>query len=678
MDKITMLIVDDEQYVLSALKRLFHSPKYEVFCAQDPANALELLEKNPHIGVIVCDQKLGENEGTDFFAKTKATHPDISRVLLTGYFNSQIAQNSLLKGEVYRFVTKPWNDDDLMMTVENSWKRYELLNQNRKLLNLIRSQNEHLNHLTLNLKNVIENRIERTVQSQKAIRAKKIQLQITHTLIKRLSRCKNLKEIFKTVLIELKKLIPFDTASIVVQLNPNQYLLLNPKTQVYPFSLKDHSLLQRMFQNPLPTISTEHSSCPSELIFPLMDENRPTPICMATLSLLSHQEHAFSEEDIKRLSDIASPIAIAIEKMKLLEIVEQGSRQWESTFDAISDLATVIDKNFNLIKANRAVEKITHEKVEKVIGKKCYEVLANRKSPCKNCPALESLKTRALTSENEIKDFKDKDYFTWAFPMLDPKKEVNSLVMYYRDHTESSQLFRQLIQSEKMAAIGHLANSLAHELNNPLTGITALSQLLSKELGPHNTWYPDIQEIEKASVRCKNIIENLLNFSEKTKSTKKSSVSLNEIIESTLPLIQYSSTAKQNIRIHKHYAKDLPKIKANTNELQQVFFNLLLNAIQAMPQGGVLEVKTQYLVGKEALQITITDTGVGIPKQNLSKIFDPFYTTKEKTCGTGLGLSVSYGIIKNYEGAIGVQSTLNKGSTFKVTLPLMTTKEKVH
>ena len=253
------------------------------------------------------------------------------------------------------------------------------------------------------------------------------------------------------------------------------------------------------------------------------------------------------------------------------------------------------------------------------------------------------------------------------------QNKINSLVMYYRDQTEPSQLFRQLIQSEKMAAIGHLASSLAHELNNPLTGITALAQLLNKELDKKDPHVSDISEIERASLRCKEIIENLLDFSEKTKPYKKTWTSVNEILEATLPLIQYSREAKQPIRILKHLEEPLPKIKANPNELQQVFFNLLLNALQAMPQGGDLNIATHYDPQHATIQIRIKDTGVGIPKENISKIFDPFYSTKEKTHGTGLGLTVSYGIIKDHHGKIEVQSQSKKGSTFKVTLPIQET-----
>ena len=682
MEKISLLILDDEQYVLSALKRLFRTPKYELFTAQSPDQALEIL-KAKDIGVMICDQRLGHNtQGTDFLEQTKQQYPEISRILLTGYFSSQIAKQSVAKSEVYRFLTKPWNDEDLRITVDNSWQRHKLMKQNRDLINVIRSQNDHFEHLTKNLKSVIENRIDRTVQSKNAIRAKKTQLQITHALIKGLGRSKNLQEIFKIVVKELQKLIPFDAASIVVEVNPHHYFLITSNTQK-PFHLDQEPSLKAIFHTPqteilkteLNIFGNKNKKLRSCLVFPLMDEKAQPKTCMATLNLGSFMRDIFTQDHIDRLIEIANPIAIAIEKMKLLEIVEQGAKQWESTFDAIGDLVTVIDKDFNLLKANRATEKITKQDVKNVIGKKCYEVLAQRKTPCKNCPAVTTLASKSVTQEHEIQDFKDKDYMSWSYPVFDAQKKLSSVVMYYRDQTALSHLFTQLIQSEKMAAIGNLASSLSHELNNPLTGITAFAQLLSKELGKDNPWTQDIEEIEKAAVRCKNIIENLLNFSEKPQTSQRSWTSIHEIIDATFPLIQYSKSATQNIEIQKKYFQNLPKIKANGNELQQVFFNLLLNAIQAMPKGGVLTVKTQPLPQKKAIQVTFSDTGIGIAKKDLKRIFDPFYTTKEKTRGTGLGLSVSYGIIQDHQGEIEVSSQLNKGSIFKVILPI---KESSH
>ncbi|MBI4040802.1 MAG: response regulator [Deltaproteobacteria bacterium] len=669
MEKISLLIVDDEKNVLSSLQRLFHDPAYEVYTATSSEEAFRLLKNHP-IGVIICDQKLaGGAEGTDFLALTKVQWPDTSRILLTGFFNAHIAYESVKNGEVYRFLSKPWHDEDLKITVKNSWQRHILLKQNRELLNLIRSQNDHLKHLTKNLESVIENRIEKTIQSQKAIQSKKIQLQITHTLIQGLHRSKNLRDIYKIVVQELQKIIRLDAASILVQLQSQKFMLITDQKEI-PISIEKFPDLKQILQDQTAKIVSTvpkvfkdgKHTYRSGLVFPLHT--------MATLNLASFFKNAFSKEDILKLQEIAHPIAIAIEKMKLLETVEQASQQWESTFDAISDLVTVIDPTFTLIKANRATEMITHKKVETVIGKKCYQVLAGRTTPCENCPAVDALKQLEKIDQHEIKDFKNKDYVSWAFPVLNTQRQISSIVLYYRDQTELTSLFRQLIQSEKMAAIGHLASALSHELNNPLTGITAFSQILMKELGKEHPFYTDLHEIEKASLRCKEIIENLLTFSETPKQAKKTWVHVHPIIDATFPLIQYSQSSTHPVAIVKKYFSHLPKIKANPNELQQVFFNLFLNAIQAMPKGGTLIVTTQVLPKKEGIQISISDTGIGISKKDLSKIFNPFYTTKEKSRGTGLGLSVSEGIIRTHQGRIEVKSKEKKGSTFKVILPL--------
>ncbi len=542
-----------------------------------------------------------------------------------------------------------------------------------KFLKTIHDQNELLKNLTSTLKLLIESLIQKTIEYRDDIRAKKIQLEIIYSMITQLGHAKNFKEIFKIISTEIRKLVPVDSLMMILEFSPLKLRLLDGH-HMTPITFTQYPFVKDFFEYQKPTLlNPPHpvfsmwtkKTYQSILVFPLPQKDQKTSR-HALLNLASQKSHAFSKMDIQKLSDVISPIAIATEKMKLLEIIEEGSRQWKHTFDAISDLVTVIDKNFNLIKANQATEKISGQKVENVIGKKCYEVLAKRKTPCHNCPVKESFKTHHMVSEHYIKDFKNLEYVSFAYPLFNPKKKSDSFVVYYRDHTKASELYRTLIQESKMAAIGNLAGSLAHELNNPLTGISAFAQILGQEVGPKSPLYSDIMEIEKASFRCKNIIHNLLNFSEK-KEPQKKDVSINHIIESTLPLIQYSSSGQQNISVQKTLLSSLPKISGDESQLQQVFLNLFLNAYQAMPKGGKLTIKTS--TQKEAVQITISDTGIGISKQNISKIFDPFYTTKEKTRGTGLGLSVSYGIIRNHHGKIEVQSRFGKGTTFKILLP---------
>jgi two-component system NtrC family sensor kinase len=223
----------------------------------------------------------------------------------------------------------------------------------------------------------------------------------------------------------------------------------------------------------------------------------------------------------------------------------------------------------------------------------------------------------------------------------------------------------QLVQSEKLASIGQLAAGVAHEINNPLGVILGFSQVIMKRLPEDDPLRKPLSSIEREGLRCKKIIQGLLDFSRRSPQTLQP-VNLNDVVEAACALSEYQISL-DNIDTIKGYAPNLPKILADANQLQQVFTNLVINAYHAMPQGGTLRIVTRGAGDK--VQAIISDTGVGIPPENLKSIFDPFFTTKEVGKGTGLGLSISHGIIKSHGGDIKVDSQMEVGTTFIVTLP---------
>jgi signal transduction histidine kinase/ActR/RegA family two-component response regulator len=226
-----------------------------------------------------------------------------------------------------------------------------------------------------------------------------------------------------------------------------------------------------------------------------------------------------------------------------------------------------------------------------------------------------------------------------------------------------------LIQSEKLSAIGQLISGVAHELNNPLAAVIGFSQLsLGTEANPKTISY--LKKICSEADRCAKIVNNLLTFSRKSKAEKQP-VGINGIIERTLDLMSYQFQVN-NVKIIKDLDAELPKTLGDFHQLQQVFLNIVNNAFQAMQEKskeGSLTVRTKRI--KDMILIEFTDTGPGIPKENLIKIFDPFFTTKEIGKGTGLGLSVSYGIIKEHGGSIYALSEPGKGATFVIELPIV-------
>jgi signal transduction histidine kinase/DNA-binding response OmpR family regulator len=224
----------------------------------------------------------------------------------------------------------------------------------------------------------------------------------------------------------------------------------------------------------------------------------------------------------------------------------------------------------------------------------------------------------------------------------------------------------QLIQSEKLATIGELAAGVAHEINNPIGVILGFTQVLLKRTDEEDAMYRPLTIIEREGVRCKNIVQDLLDFARQSKPAPRR-LDVNEVIEAAIGLMEHQANSDQVAAI-KDYALDLPPVVADENQLQQVFFNIILNAYQAMPDGGELHITTCEHEGQ--VQAIFRDSGPGIPEKDIRHVFDPFFTTKEVGEGTGLGLSVSYGIVKQHGGTIEVQSGGESGAIFTVKLPV--------
>lgn len=225
----------------------------------------------------------------------------------------------------------------------------------------------------------------------------------------------------------------------------------------------------------------------------------------------------------------------------------------------------------------------------------------------------------------------------------------------------------QLFQSEKLTSLGKLSAGIAHEINNPLTTILLNSHLIAEKLEKDDALNEYVRMIIDETSRCSSIVKGLLEFSRQTPPEKKPS-EINEVIKETLFLFE-SQILICHVEIKKNLGADLPLIMIDANKIKQVFANIILNALEAMPDGGVLTIGSQISADRKSLDMTFQDTGLGISKENIGKIFDPFFTTKG-TQGTGLGLAVSYGIIEQHGGKINVKSTIGTGTTITVSLPL--------
>jgi two-component system NtrC family sensor kinase len=254
-------------------------------------------------------------------------------------------------------------------------------------------------------------------------------------------------------------------------------------------------------------------------------------------------------------------------------------------------------------------------------------------------------------------------------------KSFNALVaaIRERDQQMSRQTQEKLIRSDRLAMVGQLASGVAHEINNPLGSILLFSRLIMQQVPPEGRVRENLDRIEKETKRCHNIVRSLLDFA-RQRAPLVESLEINHLMDATLTVFE-DQYLFHNIEVVKSYASDLPALQGDSAQLQQVFMNIIMNAVDAMDGKGCLTLETRKGDQSGYVEISITDTGSGIAPENIERIFDPFFTTKEVGHGTGLGLSVSYGIIQTHQGDISVSSVPGTGSRFTVTLP--TTRESM-
>lgn len=346
----------------------------------------------------------------------------------------------------------------------------------------------------------------------------------------------------------------------------------------------------------------------------------------------------------------------------------------------------VIDLNYRVIEVNRALLQMVGQRREEVVGKHCYEVSHHLKHPCADpdhpCPLKDAVATGKAASATHVhfdKKGRERYYHVVCHPLHDENGRIHQVVDLARDITQEITARTQVLHDDKMTSLGKLSASVVHELNNPLTGILNFIKLMQRLLDKASRGEEDLSQLStylnlvyNETSRVSKTVSNLLAFSRKTAQEFRL-VNLNALLSETISLTEYQMRL-QDIKVERRLAADLLLVTADQGQLKQAFLNLLLNAIDAMPKGGTLTLSTRN-ARQRSVVIQVADTGVGIPKEYFSNIFEPFYTTKKAGYGVGLGLSVVYGIIRDHKGSIKVDSTVGQGTVFTVRLPAVKAEE---
>jgi len=368
-------------------------------------------------------------------------------------------------------------------------------------------------------------------------------------------------------------------------------------------------------------------------------------------------------------------IARDITKRKQAEEALQSEKnKLQSLIDALGDDLGIQDKDYNIIYQNEPSKAHFGDR----LGEKCYRAYEGKDKVSDDCPVKKAFKDgKSHTSEREvITPSGEVTYWeNTANPIRDASGEIVACIEVGRNITERKQaeqrekeLQKELLLSSRLAAIGELAAGVAHQLNNPLTGVLGFSQRMLRKSTDEEA-SRNLERIHTEAERAAKVVHNLLTFARRRQPHKQYS-DTNEILESALELRAYELKTS-NIKVITNLAPGLPEVMVDFHQIEEVFLNIILNAEQAMTEansGGKLTIKTEER--KEYIRTTFTDDGPGIPAEHLDKIFDPFYTTKGEKGGTGLGLSVCHGIITEHGGKIYARSKPGKGTTFFTELPL--------
>ncbi|HLM24610.1 MAG TPA: ATP-binding protein, partial [Pyrinomonadaceae bacterium] len=385
-----------------------------------------------------------------------------------------------------------------------------------------------------------------------------------------------------------------------------------------------------------------------------------------------------SSEDVEILRTVSGYVAVAIENSLLYKDQQERASELkmlkefnESIIESINVGLLAVDLDGCVTRLNSALERILDLRRDAAVGRRVEELFSEDFAD-----TLKQVLGKDGWRLKEIRNIYKLHTATRAnrglvlnialAPLQDAQGQTGALVVL-EDVTARISLEEQLQQREKLSSIGLLAAGVAHEVNTPLTGVSSYTQMLLGMLNENDPKHALLLKVRTQAERATNIVNNLLNFSRTGNATEFGETDVARVLDDTLQLLE-PQLRRSQIEIVRRYDGDAPEAYANAGKLQQVFTNLILNARDAIPDGGRIIVATGS-AEDGSLIAEISDTGIGIAPENVAKIYDPFYTTKGVGQGTGLGLAVSYGIIQEHAGRITVESEPGLGTTFRITLP---------
>lgn len=561
---------------------------------------------------------------------------------------------SAINWNEWQAVIKVDDSKDEILNVVNLAFERESERERHRAENLgTRGQIISLERAKENLEHALFERLNDLDRSKQEMKANLNEARAYTHYLKRLAHCEALEEMLKLLRDELKTFSGISNLSLILSLRSESDTVASFQNGAYIFkrikipfpqgnSIRfneepDRSCLASYLDRPIGKV----------VIIPIQRKESGRRAVNRLVNDYLAIEHSLNDAQVPALlSSIQrrlEPFASSVDRALLQQQVQLVSQVWERVFDHLNDGLAIVDDSGQILRSNAAFK-------SKLSGWN---------------------DGGRLVQNSELNlQWKERRFEIRKFPIqFEEAGPMAAQILFFRDLTDDEEMRTALLQNEKMAAIGSLAGRIAHELNNPLTGIVSMCQILINEGSLAQQLSEDLREVENAAVRCQDIIKNLLEFTQPEQNFKLEDVDINDVVKRTIPLLK---TALRDFELELQLAEKIPTFRGNLKLMQQVFFNLLINACQASRSGGLIVVQTAVnsIADDWGILLSVADHGAGIPDSLKGKIFDHFFTTKERGKGTGLGLSVSKKIIDSFGGSISLESKEGTGSIFTIKLPL--------
>jgi two-component system NtrC family sensor kinase len=667
---VGLLIVDQDRDLVRRVAAHAAVRGYRVMSSTSLSDAAPISHPAA-VDVAIVDLGVDAESGADAIRQARSQAPD-AEIVVTIPAASPIPAIRSYEMSAFASLTKPLDLGQLFATIERAAERRRMNLDNRRLVWELQTINEIADEIagSLELGDVLEAALQKVVGALAAV-------------------CGSIR--LKDDLTGRYDVLATAGPAVMEQLSAGHPGLPWPSERVIAtrsaFFVEDfHALLPPDVAGSLPVRSA--------LSVPIAGGD----VLLGTLTVAAAAPGHFLYADERLVAIIARQMAAGIQNARLHSVVRRAKRDWEQTFDAISDPIAVFDARGRMLRGNRALASHLERRITTLRGVRCHEV-----GFCGDACAEAHVHQEHFVHTEVTRP--DGQIFSVAtFPVLEGADGA-SFVQVAKNVTEEIRSARrlrqmsdelavangqavaalervkstqaQLLQAEKLSAIGQLVAGVAHELNNPLTSVIGYAQLLQEELLETDASAQrsradlalDLRRIAEESERAARIVRNLLAFARR-QSAARTAHDVVDLVNRVLSLRSYEFRLN-GVELECEFESGLPSVIADASQLQQALLNLVLNAEQAM-RGRArrrMRVGARFDEPAAAVELFVGDTGHGIDQNNLSRVFDPFFTTREVGEGTGLGLSICYGIVRDHGGQISVESRLNVGTTFSMLLP---------